>query len=189
MVTLDQDVSLLKALRLGDQLAFKTLYQKYSGPLYVHAYKKLGDREVVKDIIQEVFLSLWEKRETLIVQGCFSTYLFCAVRYKIIDVISAKYTADKHRQFQSFLNMQSTPTDYLTRERVLAAIINKEVESLPPRMREVFQLSRSQHLSHQEIAQKLGISTQSVRSHIKNALRILRVNLGTVYPLMIFFLI
>jgi RNA polymerase sigma-70 factor (family 1) len=187
MVKLDDDVLLLQALQLGDQLAFKSLYNKYNGLLYVHAYKKLGDRELVKDIIQEIFLNIWEKRSTIVVQESLAAYLYQAVRFKVIDLISAKYAIEKYIHFQSFLDSQTTPADYLTRESILTSIIKKEVDSLPPRMREVFFLSRSEHLSHQQIAEKLGITTQSVRSHIKNALRILRVNLGTLYPLVILF--
>ncbi len=185
MLTPENDFSLLQALKLGDENAFKTLYDKYKGPLYVHAYKKLGDREGVRDLIQEIFLNIWEKRSTLTVQKCFSAYLHQAVRYKVMDIISAKYAVAKYQHFQSFLDSQTIPTDYLIRESMLTSIITKEVDSLPPRMREVFLLSRSQRLNHQQIAEKLGISIQSVRSHIKNALRILRVNLGTLYPILI----
>lgn len=187
MFTPDNDIFLLQALKLGDESAFKALYDKYKGPLYVYAYKKLGDRELVRDVIQEVFLNIWEKKSTLTVQKCFSAYLYQAVRYKVMDLISAKYAVERYKHFQSFLDSQTTPTDYLIRETMLSSIITKEVDNLPPRMREVFLLSRSHYLNHQQIAEKLGISIQSVRSHIKNALRILRVNLGTLYPLLLLF--
>lgn len=185
ITTLQNDVLLLNELKQGDQLAFKTLYEKYNASMYLHAYKKLGDKEIVKDLVHEVFLSLWEKRSTLAVHGSLSTYLHHAVRYKVIDIIAAKYTTDKYRHFQSYLDQQTTPSDYLVRERIMTSIIDQEIENLPPRMREVFQLSRAEHLSHHQIAEKLGISTQSVRSHIKNALRILRVKLSIFYPFLI----
>lgn len=181
----DIDIALLLALKNGEQTAFKKLYEKYNYSLYIHAYKKLGDEELVKDLVHEVFLSIWEKRENLCVNGSLSAYLHHAVRYKVIDHISSKYTADKYRQFQSFLDQQTTPTDFRVRERMLASIIDQEIENLPPRMREVFQLSRIEHLSHHQIAEKLGITKQSVRSHIKNALRILRVKLNLMYPFLL----
>jgi len=176
------DASLLIALKSGDQLAFETLYNNYKGILYVYAYKKLQDREQVKDIIHEIFLSIWERRKTLTVRDGFANYLFHAVRYKVIDIIESKYTIEKYKNFQSFLDNKTIPTDYLVREKILASIINREIESFPPKMREVFKLSRTENLSHSEIAEKLGLSTQSVRSHIKNALRILRVKINMYAP-------
>lgn len=187
-ISQQSDELLLQQLKAGDSLAFKKLYEKYNAVLYAHAFKKLGEREVVKDLIHEVFLSIWQKRETLNVTGSFSAYLHHAVRYKVIDQISSKYTVEKYRLFQSFLDKQSTPADYLVRERIMTSIIDQEIDNLPPRMREIFLLSRIEHLSHGEIAEKLGISTQGVRSHIKNALRILRVKLTVFYPFMLWFL-
>jgi RNA polymerase sigma-70 factor (family 1) len=181
----DDDTSLLTALKAGNQHAFELLYHKYKGLLYVHAYKKLGDREQVKDLIHEIFLSLWEKRSTLTIQDNFSSYLYHAVRYKVIDVIDAKNTAEKFKHFQSFLNQPSIPADYLVRERILQSIIEKEIESLPPRMRKVFELSRIENQTHSQIAEKLGLTTQSVRSHIKNALRILRIKLNVYLPFLL----
>lgn len=76
----DDDTALLLALKNGDHKAYETLYNKYKGLLYVHAYKKLKDREQVKDIIHEIFLSLWEKRSSLTITVKFSSYLYQAVR-------------------------------------------------------------------------------------------------------------
>lgn len=179
------DASLLIAMKSGNQQAFEILYNKYKTLLYIHAYKKLQDREQVKDLIHEIFLNIWEKRSTLVIQENFSNYLYHAVRYKVIDVIASKYTAEKYKHFQSFLDNKTTPADYRVRERILTSIIDKEINGLPPRMREVFELSRVENLSHSQIAEKLGLTTQSVRSHIKNALRILRVKLNLYLPFLL----
>jgi RNA polymerase sigma-70 factor (family 1) len=183
----NNDASLLLEMKFGNQQAFETLYNKYKGLLYVHAYRKLKDREQVKDIIHEIFLSLWEKKTTLDIKGELSSYLFKAVRYKIIDTIDRSSTAEQYiSHFQSFIESYPSQTDHRVREKILTSIIDKEIVNLPARMREVFEMSRKENLTHAEIAEKLNISEQSVRSHIKNALRILRVRLSTYLPLLLF---
>src|SRR5690606_4001178 len=81
--------------------------------------------------------------------------------------------------FTQHISNYQNSTDFLVREKMLTELIEKELEYLPPRMRAVFNLSRKEGLSHKEIAEQLQISEQSVRSHIKNSLRVLRLRLGT----------
>ncbi|MFA6152007.1 MAG: RNA polymerase sigma-70 factor [Chitinophagaceae bacterium] len=170
---------LLQRLSAGDETAFATLYNQYKGLLYIHAYRKLQNREEAKDIIQEIFVSIWEKRKSLEITTGLSAYLYQAVRFKVIDRIARKQTASAYMDhFQAFLDTYSAGTDHMARERILSSIIDKEIGQLPPKMRQVFELSRKQYLSHKEIAEQLNITEQSVRSHIKNALKILKPKLG-----------
>lgn len=181
-----EDKRLLLRLKQGDERAFELLYHRYKGLLYVHAYKRLHNREEVRDIIHEIFLSLWEKRETLVITGSLPAWLYQAVRYKIIDTIAREQHARQYLDtFQQFLNTGGNTADHLAREKILTSIIDKEIDSLPPKMRQVFELSRKANLSHKQIARMLDLSEQSVRSHIKNALRVLRPKLG-LYPLLAF---
>lgn len=181
------DDELLEQLKQDNAEAYELLYHRYKGLLYVHAYKRLQDREEVSDIIQEIFLKLWEKRRSLTITTNFSGWLYQAVRYKIIDRFSRRQTAEKYvDSFQQYLGTHANATDHPVREKMLNALIQQEIASLPPKMRMVFELSRQAHLSHREIAQQLNISEQSVRSHIKNALRILRVRFGLYLLFMLF---
>jgi RNA polymerase sigma-70 factor (family 1) len=173
------DNALLELMRSGDQQAFAVLYNRYKGVLFIHAYKKLRDWEEVKDIVQEIFSGLWAKRETLEITESLNAYLFRAVRYRIINLISRKQSASVYTDsFQSFLTTYTDNTDHMIREKILCSIIDKEISNLPPKMRHVFELSRKENLTHKEIAEQLGITEQSVRSHVKNALQILRLKLG-----------
>jgi RNA polymerase sigma-70 factor (family 1) len=180
---LTDEQELLLRLKKGSEQAYQTLYNRYNALLYVHAYRKLKNREEARDIVQDIFLSIWERRASLNITDSLSAYLYRAVRYKVIDRISAKMDAEAFMgHFQAFLdsymNTGYSQADHLVRERILGSIIDKEIAQLPPKMRIVFELSRKSELSHKEIAMQLNISEQTVRSHVKNALHILRLRLG-----------
>jgi len=183
---LTDEKKLLDRLSGGDEVAFGILYNQYKGLLYVHAYRKLNNREEVKDIIHSLFLGLWERRAELDIKENLSVYLYKAIRYRIIDVLARKKTAATYvDNFQSFINNYADNTDHLVRQKVLGSIIDKEIEQLPPKMRRVFEMSRKENLTHKEIADLLNISEQSVRSHVKNALQILRSKLGLYFILVL----
>jgi len=87
---------------------------------------------------------------------------------------------------QEFIDKGEYSTDLLLRERELNLIIEKEIQALPPRMREVFMLSRNEGLTHKQIAQRLGTSEQTVTTQIRNSLKVLRLKLGSLFVLMLF---
>lgn len=175
------DAELVDLLKSGDQLAYTEIYDRYILILLNHAYNKTRDREEAKDIVHEVFTTLWARRENFNCQSNLSGYLYAAVRNNILNQVvhndvKGKYLASI-AQFINYNNSQVI-TDHLVREHQLSSIIEKEIAELPPKMREVFELSRKQHFSHKQIAEKLEISEQTVSKHVTNALRILRVRLG-----------
>ncbi|HWV72851.1 MAG TPA: RNA polymerase sigma-70 factor [Pseudosphingobacterium sp.] len=184
---LTDENGLLLQLQQGDEKAFEVLYHRYKGLLYTHAYKKLSDREEVRDIIHEIFSGIWEKRETLNVTTSFSAYLYQAVRFKVIDRLSKGRSAKTYLDsLENFAQTFTATTDHRLRENMLRDLIEKEINNLPTKMRQVFELSRKEGLSHKEIAELLSISEEGVRSHIKHALRILRLKVG-VYLIMLSF--
>jgi len=143
------DIDLILFVKKENKLAFKELYERYSGLLYVQALKKTKNEDEAKDIVQEIFISLWNKRAEL-----------------------------NFHSSQNYLNQAPAEADSLLREKELALIIDRAIQDLPERMREIFQLSRHEHLSHKEIADKLGISELTVKTQVKRALRAIRINLG-----------
>lgn len=173
-----EDSELLQALQNNEETAFKVLYDRYKRELYHYALPIVRDRQTVQDMIHEIFLRLWERRMKLRVHTKFRAYLFQAMRYKVIDHIERnKYVETYVRHFYLFARRYSEHADYQVRERMLEGIIEKEIQEMPPKMQRVFRMSRQEELSHAEIARILNISEQSVRSHIKNALRRLRSKL------------
>src|SRR3546814_8027059 len=88
--------ALLLRLRDGDEAAFTYLYSTYYSPLYLHAYNRLRDREAAKDIIQDLFTNIWSNREVVQINEGISSYLYAAVRNRIIDIISKKKSSSSY---------------------------------------------------------------------------------------------
>jgi RNA polymerase sigma-70 factor (family 1) len=176
------DNELLQLLKEDDHAAYTEIYHRYFYVLYVHAYKKLLDEEQAKDIIQEVFTSLWIKREFSIPQTNLAGYLFTAARNKIFDLfahqkVEAKYIRSLDLFMQSHSNISA---DHRIREEELKAYIEKQIEALPPKMRLIFEMSRKQNLSHQEIAEKLNTNPNNISKQLTTALKLLKTKLGTL---------
>lgn len=179
------DHTLLALLRQGDKEAYTVIYDRYKNLLYNHACKKLGDAEEVKDALQELFTNLWNKRADIPVAVNLSAYLYTAIRNRILNLLSHKQVEHKYiSSLQQFIQQEAYTTDLAIQEKELAALIQKEIDLLPAKMREVFLLSRSAHLSHQQIAEQLSISEQTVAKQMSNALKILRVRLGSLVVLL-----
>ncbi|WP_257659077.1 RNA polymerase sigma-70 factor [Parapedobacter lycopersici] len=174
------DQELVVLLQRGDAAAFTMVFHRYYGLLFIHAYKKLRDAEQAKDVVQELFTALWVRRERLsLTNDNLAVYLYTAVRNRILDVIARQQVREKYIQsLQGFIDREQTGTDYRVRSLDLAALIEAEISALPPKMREVFEMSRYENLSHKEIAEKLELSELTVRTHVKKALRILRMRLN-----------
>ena len=173
------DQHLTDLLKLDDRMAYTEIYDRYIFTLLNHVYNKTRNREEAKDIVHEVFAKLWASREQLQITNNLAGFLYTAARNIILNQITRKEVQSKY--LASILNFAEEPqtvTDYRLRENQLIAVIEKEIAELPAKMREVFELSRKEHLSHREIALQLDISEQTVSKHITNALKILRVKLG-----------
>ncbi|WP_276088065.1 RNA polymerase sigma-70 factor [Pedobacter sp. JY14-1] len=174
------DEELMVLLKEGDAMAFEAIYQRYHSLLYIYAHKKLHNKEESQDIIQDVLLTVWNKR----FENSFDSlksYLFTAVRNRALDLFSRRKVEEKYMSsLQSFIDISNESADFLVRERDLSSLIEREIEALPPKMREIFQLSRKEKLTHKEIAEVLNISEHTVATQMKRALKVLRLRLGLV---------
>ncbi|MHA4895388.1 RNA polymerase sigma-70 factor [Pedobacter sp. PWIIR3] len=183
------DQELVALLKHGDRLALAQIFEKYNDLLYAHAYNKLRLKEDARDIVQDVFVKLWNRHERLEVTSNLPGYLFMMTRNAIFSHLAHKVVvSDYAESYQRFKEEGEAVTDHLIREKQLAAIIEKEIAALPPRMREVFELSRKENLSNKQIAERLGISEATVADQIKKALRQLRIKIGLVLVLAYWFM-
>lgn len=173
------DVELVNLLSSGEREAFAEIYERYKGLLYIHAYKKLWNEDEAADVVHDLFAALWDKRAELEITGHLSGYLYTSVRNRILKLIAKKQNAATYlSSISRFTNEGNCITDHRVRENMLTEIIEKEIAALPPKMRQVFELSRKTGLSHREIAEQLDISEETVKKHIHHALKVLRVKLG-----------
>ncbi|SHM77903.1 RNA polymerase sigma factor [Mucilaginibacter sp. OK098] len=173
------DTELAALLKEGDHPAYTEIYNRYKFILHAHAVNKLREREEARDIIQEVFTYLWSKHEVIQFSGSLSGYLYGAIRHAILNKVTRKQVQEKYfDSIKAFAMQGDVVTDHLIRENQLKYYIEKEILLLPRKMREVFEMSRKEYLTHKEIAWKLEISEQTVSKQITNALKILKVKLG-----------
>ena len=180
------DSELADFVKSGDQAAYIEIYDRYKILLQQHAYKRLGDMDEVEDLLQELFIHLWDKRESISLTTSLSGYLFSAVRNRIFNLYHKKQRETTYLDsLQEFIDQGEYSTDLLLREKEFSAIIEKEILALPPRMREVFLLSRNENLTHKQIAERLGTSEQTVSTQIRNTLKLLRIRLGALFILLL----
>jgi RNA polymerase sigma-70 factor (family 1) len=173
------DRELVDLLKQDDVEALNEVHARFSLPLYAHAYKRYPYREEVRDLVQELFIYLWDNRKQLLITTGLEAYLYTSVRNKLLSNYRKKKVRDEYASsLQTFIEQESNTTEEEFREKELKDIIAKELAALPPQMKLIFDLSRNKSLSHQEIAQQLGLSPHTIRTQIRNTLRILRVKLG-----------
>ncbi|GAA4302323.1 RNA polymerase sigma factor [Aestuariibaculum suncheonense] len=180
------DKNLFSLIRKGDHRAYTELYNRYSPVLYAHILRRLNDREEAKDIIHELFTYIWVNRMKIQIEGHPSGYLYTAVRNRVIKVISRRIVATKHVDMHRPSPYNNIASDYLIRENQLRDLIEKEIESLPPRMQEIFLLSREKFLTHKEIACELNISELTVKKQVANAIKVLRTKFDLIINIFFF---
>jgi len=182
------DVELTHLFKSGDKEAFTEIYSRYWDVLYIHALKMLRDEQEAKDLIQDLFIAFWAKASTIELKTNLSGYLYVSARHKILNRIRQKKTNDDFISgLAIFVDKQDgSGLDQLT-EKEITITLEKEIEKLPPKMREIFELSRKHYLSHKEIAHKLGISDKTVKKQISNAIKIIRPKLDRFTGIVIIF--
>jgi len=181
------DNELASLLKTGDSGAFTEIYERYWAVLLRHARRMLQDDEETKDVLQDVFSTLWNKAPATDFNTSLSAYLYALVRNRILNlVVREKVKANYLSSLDDYLENGEATTDYAIRTRQLAQRIEEELALLPPKMREVFELSRKHHLSYSQIAEKLDISENTVKKQMSNALKQLKFKLGILYLVVIF---
>jgi RNA polymerase sigma-70 factor (ECF subfamily) len=170
---------LLNQLSCGNEIAFTEIYNLYWQELFLIANRILKDEEGAKDVVQEIFVSLWQRREDLLIEN-LKSYLFSSAKRKVLQNLRNGKIAQRHIDRIYMLESIDSTEQGLnfaeTNER-----LQRSMESLPDRCKEVFLLSRYEQLSHKEIAEKLKISAKTVEIHIAKALRYLRRSLSDLH--------
>jgi len=173
------DQELLAALAEGDKKVFENLFHQYYTALCRFSLRHVGSQEVAEEMVQEVFLYIWDKRATLNITTSLKAYLYTAVRNQSINrvkseqskmMVHSAYSSDRLENQLSAENELDLP--------VLQKIVAQGIESLPNRCRAIFNLSRNAGMTYAEIAQELNISVKTVEAQMGIALKKLKVHLS-----------
>jgi RNA polymerase sigma-70 factor (ECF subfamily) len=176
MVNLDE-IGIIERLRRGDIAAFNELYERWHRRLYGFALYLSHDRHTSEDLVQTVFVAVWEQRRTINSSNGFGAYLFSIARNSFYDMLRHK-VAEQAYITRLLSHTREHPNENDADTRVESAdfdgILTTLLEKLPARRREIFLMSRQQNMSYGEIAEKLGISENTVDTQIRHALNFLR---------------
>lgn len=169
-----RDEELTALLKKGDQLAFTEIYNRYWAEMYHHTFRMLKDEDSSKDVVQDVFSTLWLKSSTLNVNIKLSGHLYISARNKVLNLIAQDKVRNDYLSAIATFVTESTNDASLFDEKQILEIVEAEIRNLPPKMREIFELSRKDNLSHKEIAKRLNLSDQTVKKQVQNALKIIK---------------
>lgn len=173
------DASTIRCLIAGEETAFRTVYEAYSEQVYRLAFRFLKDSAWSEELVQDVFLKLWLNREGLDEKGNIWVYLY--VMTKRLCLNRLREIRKSSALFERLMQNMDAPTDIGAEVRLETAELEQHAQlliaTLPKQQRLIFTLSREEGLSHHEIAQKLGLSPNTVKNHMVQALKTLRNSL------------
>lgn len=181
----------------GEKAAFSKIYQMYFPKLVRFAREYVVSTEDAENIVQDIFMYLWEHREMMDSIKNLNAFLFTLVKNRCIDFYrqktlmdSKQESLDKLKDRESKLKIKALMQfdENIFIEKEIETLLEKAIESLPEKCRRVFILSRINGLKHEQIASGLNISVNTVQNHIVIALRRLKEELKDYLPLLIFVL-
>lgn len=166
---------IITAIREGNAVAFQHVFDSCYMSLCEYAYTILRDSDDAEDVVQSIFMKLWEKREVLEIRQSVRSYLFRAVYNQCINQLSHRAVKAKHSAY-SQANAVNT-VDVENNDEELDGKVRAAVEKLPPQCRKIFAMSRYEGLRYPEISAQLNISVNTIQNQICKALKLLREEL------------
>jgi len=181
----DEDDVFINGLSKRDNKIFELLFEKYHAPMFRFAETFVFRSEIAEDIVQEVFIKLWESPEIKI-EKSLKSYLFLMVRNRCIDFLRAIQVEDKRKKKLLEAQILSDTTD-LEFDEVTSEIIKRTINELPEQCRQVYNLAVYEDLKYNEIAKELDISVSAVKVQMFRARKYLRENLYSLRDNLILF--
>ena len=158
---------------------FEDIYNSFAEQMFIICYNKTNDKEVSKEIVQDIFKSIWERKDSLVIKGPVKHYLFRAAKFQVIDYYrnQAKLTKNVELITEDNYCFSTNSTEDELLHNELQLKIDTLISEMPHRRQEVFKLSREKELTNKEIALQLLVSIKTVEAHMTKALQFLKKNL------------
>jgi RNA polymerase sigma-70 factor (ECF subfamily) len=169
---------LIRRLKEGNESAYEVLFKEYYLKLVIHASKFVSDIEVAKEIVQDLFVSIYEKRDSLNISSSLNSYLYRAVQNRCINYLNTQKTRDKYARFVKEQGAgEGNNIESMLSKSELESALFSAISELPEKCRLIFKMNRFEGLSNSEIADQMDISKRTVETQISKALKILRLKL------------
>jgi RNA polymerase sigma-70 factor (ECF subfamily) len=164
----------MEDLREGGEPSFKALFDSYYSNLCYYAFTLLRDMDEAEDMVQTVFMKLWERKETLMFTGTAKAYLYKAVYHQCINQLEARQVRQKYKERAIVTPQEVQQPEAFPQE--LEESVKAVIDALPQQCKRIFMMSRYEELRYSEIASQLGISVNTIENQISKALKILRAH-------------
>lgn len=165
---------LLHRFLQGDEQAFTETYDRYWYKLFLSSYRRTKDKAVAEELVQNLFLKLWEKRSTLVI-GQLENYLFSSIRNATIDFLNKQMVADKYLEHQKvYASLEVNTTEEMVALDNLEDEIERGLQALSGKSEKVFRLHRMDHWPVEKIALHLNLSEKTVHYHLTRSLKFIR---------------
>lgn len=183
------DESLVKRFINGDMKAFDSIYSTFNQKLQKFVFTLIKTESDTEDIVQEVFVKVWENRAKLINYASFDSYLFTIAYNTTISLLRTRAKESQYVEYVKSVQVEFVESDFVegfNRDEINEKL-NLLIEKMPPRQREVFKMKHFQNCSYKEIAENLGVSINTVENQIVKSHQFLKKNLGKAYlPILLF---
>ena len=185
-----EDITHIERLKEGDARSFDFLFSKYYKDLVLFCNVFLKDQNHSEDIVQDIFVRLWENRENLRIDSSLKGYLMTSAKNNCFEALKHQ---DVVRNHQDYVMYRNDVMDYDTEHYLLYTELNERLQEamqkLPEDMRIIFEMNRFKNLKYREIAEKLNVSVRTVENKISKTLELLRKQLHVFYDLILLFII
>lgn len=181
------DEQLIELLKSGDDIAFTVLYDRYWEKLLERAISRLKSTEEAREVVQNAFIRLWNRKERLDIKYSFYTYMAAVLKYEIIRKLverkKMRLMSEDLAANLASISLTGSPTEQQLDFKDLQQRLEESIVNLPEKCRLIFKLSREKGMSNKEIAASLNISPKTVEAHISNAIKKLRSSLNLFFVL------
>ena len=183
---METEINLIHQINTGNELVFEKVFKQYFKTLQNYAYTILNDLDVAEEMVQNVFLKIWEKREKLPQDANIGSYLYKSVYHESLNWLRHEKVKLSHQQ-HTFYSMKDETDNAADRIKMkqLEEHLQKALNDLPQQCRTIFQMSRFDEMRYREIDNELGISIKTVENQMGKALRLMRLKLVEFLPVMI----
>lgn len=183
------DIELVHKIREGDVKSFERVFNQYAESLVRYAETILKNTYEAEDVVQQLFVQFWAKRETVEINTSLKSYLYRATHNSSLNKIKQQGVKENYAAYYTYVgnHVAGSAAQYVEGKEVSEAI-GAAIEELPEQCRKVFKMSRFGHLKYQQIADELGISVKTVENQMGKALKHMRVRLKDYIAMVLVYL-